>query len=126
MNAVECLAFKWRRKRTEPELKVLAELSAHVNTSCLKAEQKKRLKNALGNLKQESHGSACRRLIKDLVGDQEADAFAGHYTIRGNLLHKGSPGVTVDIDDQVCRLRHIVRRLIIASTNKSIGATRPR
>jgi hypothetical protein len=75
------------------------------------------LNNGLGNLKQESIRSACRRLV-ETYGENpddthEAGAFARAYTIRSTLLHEGEPPPGTDLAAELRTLDLLVRRLIV-------------
>ena len=75
------------------------------------------LNNGLGNLKQESIRSACRRLV-ETYGENPADthearAFARAYTIRSTLLHEGEPPPGTDLAAELRTLDLLVRHLIV-------------
>jgi hypothetical protein len=75
------------------------------------------LNNGLGNLKQESIRSACRRLV-ETYGENSADthearAFARAYTIRSTLLHEGEPPPGTDLAAELRTLDLLVRHLIV-------------
>jgi hypothetical protein len=75
------------------------------------------LNNGLGNLKQESIRSACRRLV-ETYGENPADthearAFARAYTIRSTLLHEGESPPGTDLAAELRTLDLLVRRLIV-------------
>jgi hypothetical protein len=75
------------------------------------------LNNRLGNLKQESIRSACRRLV-ETYGENPADthearAFARAYTIRSTLLHEGEPPPGTDLAAELRTLDLLVRHLLV-------------
>jgi hypothetical protein len=75
------------------------------------------LNNGLGNLKQESIRSACRRLV-ETSGEKPADthaarAFARAYKIRSTLLHEGEPPPGTDLAAELYTLDPLIRRVIV-------------
>jgi hypothetical protein len=74
------------------------------------------LNNGLGNLKQESIRSACRRLVEtycEPAVTHAARAFARAYTIRSTLLHEGEPPPGTDLAAELRTLDLLVRHLIV-------------
>jgi len=55
----------------------------------LEVSEQQALKSRLGNLKQESIGSACRALMRTHCGEPAAKDFARLYETRSKLLHTG-------------------------------------
>ena len=75
------------------------------------------LNNGLGNLKQESIRSACRRLVETSgekpVDTHAARTFARAYKIRSTLLHEGEPPSGTDLAAELYTLDPLVRRVIV-------------
>ena len=72
----------------------------------------KALTRGLGNLKQESIGSACRALVRTHCGEPAANDFRRLYDIRSTLLHDGEPPSGTRLDVELCVLDPLVRLLI--------------
>jgi hypothetical protein len=112
ISAIEALA---ERQRRAPATVALIErmIEKAATTSDLEESERKSLTDGLGNLKRESIGSACRRLVRTHCGDPTMDAFTRAYGVRGELLHNGEPSPETDLVVEVLTLDPLVRHLIV-------------
>jgi hypothetical protein len=75
--------------------------------------EKKSFNSGLGNLKQETIGSACRALVSAYCGEADAETFARAYRIRSRLLHEGEPPAGTDFPEEIRKIDWIARKLVL-------------
>lgn len=118
VSAVEVLAI--REKRDMSSLKLIDKLIELLSSNDeLESANKESLKHGLYNLKFESIGAACRRLIKSFVGKDEASRFKAMYEVRSKMIHEGEPPPGTDLAKEIRELDFIVRRLIAKHVSSS-------
>jgi hypothetical protein len=107
ISAVEALAE--RRSRSHAAVALIERLMQMT----VEAGNPDDLNNGLGNLKQESIRSACRRLVTTHCGKPAATALMRAYTIRGTLLHEGGPPSGTNLAADLWTLDPLVGHLIV-------------
>jgi hypothetical protein len=107
ISAVEALAE--RRSRSSAAV-ALIERMMEMSVAAGNPDD---LNNGLGNLKQESIGSACRRLVTTYCGKPAATDLMRMYKIRGTLLHEGEPSPGANLAMEAHTLDRLVRHLVL-------------
>ena len=107
ISAVEGLAEQ--RKRSPAAV----ELIERMMEMSVAAGNPDDLNNGLGNLKQESVRSACRRLVTTYCGKPAATNLMRAYTIRSTLLHEGEPPPGTDLAAELQILDPLVTNLVV-------------
>jgi hypothetical protein len=110
VSAIEALA---EQRPRSPAAVALIDRMMEMSTA---AENPDDLNNGLGNLKQESIRSACRRLVKtycESVVTHAVHTCMRAYTIRSRLLHDGRPPPGTDLAVELGTLDLLVRHLIV-------------
>ncbi|MFC2085781.1 hypothetical protein ACFLRO_01070 [Bacteroidota bacterium] len=115
VTVVEVLASRARRAHKLRQL--LTRFIDSVDEAGLDAEQAQVLKQGLGNLKRESVGQACRRLVGEMLDQNSASYFADCYSARSELLHTGA--TDKNIGAMIPQLHDIVHRALLAIIRES-------
>jgi hypothetical protein len=111
ITVVEVLAT--RRGRSHAVRAQIKELIRAVRSSTLPDEEKRRLCDGIGNLKQESISSACREFVAQFIPEDEVAFFAECYKARSDLVHDGVTKRPEAIDPT--KLDLLVSRLLIGA-----------
>jgi len=109
VSAVETLSS--REIRPPDPLALVDGWREQLAAQLLSPEHKSPLQSALNELRSESIGSACRRLVGTLVGVDEANFFRDCYNARSDLLHEGT--TTFPIREHLTRLVSLVGTLLV-------------
>jgi hypothetical protein len=118
LNLVTIVEVLAERERRPEDIQIQLDSCAEViRASGLQPEKKDSLLNGLGNLKRESIGAACRRLIAEQLGDEPASYFSACYTTRSELLHDGETN-RPEVRDWG-RLDEIVRSVLLAKIRRA-------
>jgi hypothetical protein len=96
--------FAWEYKGKHKDLLT-------VRSSTLSADEKKRLCDGIGNLKQESISAACKEFVAQFLPTEDVDFFANCYKARSDLVHDGITKRPEAIDPT--KLDELVSRLLI-------------
>jgi hypothetical protein len=109
VTVIEALAT--RTQRSESALKFIADCHCFLQQSNLSDDERKALKNGLGNLKTESIRAACLRLVSSANSDTKF--FGRCYTARSELLHDGVVSTYPEIIAETHLLDDIVRSVVL-------------
>jgi hypothetical protein len=114
-SVVECLARRERQKSgIIDHLEEIIALSKQ-QLATVKEISEDELDNfiqRLSDLKRESISSACRNLIQENLGDEDAAVFKRCYNLRSRLMHEGMILGEVDLLDHYFKLKGISLRLL--------------
>lgn len=113
-------ALSAREERTQEEIKHLDSLVQQTQEAQLTGAQKNSLTEALKNLKRESISKACRRLVKERLGQKPMELFQECYDIRGKILHSGKSSKGLPLEE----LDHLISDLLVAEVVTSRKASR--
>jgi hypothetical protein len=112
ISAVEALSEQ--RNRSPVARALIAQMiQMTAAASGLEEDERKSLKDALGNLKRASIRSTCRALVKMYGEPSDVKHFRHAYEIRSTLVHEGEPPPGIDLAAELRTLDPLVRRLIV-------------
>lgn len=81
--------------------------------SSLSTEKKGMLRNAIGNLKKQSIGSAARNQIAREVSQEKGSEFRHVYALRSRLVHGGEPVPAGELNEAVNNLEPTVKAMLL-------------
>jgi hypothetical protein len=112
ITVVEILAD--RRSRSDRALELVASFDEAVKGSDLDVNERDQLLGGLRDLRNESIGGACRRLVADRLGSDAAKEFKSWYAARSDLVHAGR--TELDLPTTIERVERLVAQLLVTST----------
>lgn len=116
VTVVEVLAT--RTKRSPAVRALLKEFLTNVRSSGLTVIEKQRLRDGLGNLKQESISGACKDFVGTYSSAEQATFFSNCYKARSDLVHDGKTSRPEATDPT--RLDELVSQMLIASLSRAV------